>query len=80
MLLLLLLLLLYIYIYIYIYIGMHIYIYICMHTDMRFFSQFGGLMAVSEFSAGTADEARFACTDRSVLRVQLGNIGAIGFC
>ena len=29
-------------------------------------------MAVSEFSAGTADEARFACTDRSVLRVQLG--------
>lgn len=37
----------------------------------KFFSQFGGLMAVSEFSAGTADEARFACTDRSVLRVYL---------
>ena len=26
---------------------------------------------VSEFSAGTADEARFACTDRAVLRVYL---------
>ncbi|CAE7693293.1 EXG1, partial [Symbiodinium pilosum] len=37
----------------------------------KFNSQFGGLMAVSEFSAGTAEAARFACTDRAVLRVYL---------